>query len=93
MDRGKMDYMERYAHRVKEIPHTEIEMPDGCTLAARIWMPEDDGTRPVPAILEYLPYRKNDFTTERDALMLPYLAGHGYAVLRLDLRGSGDSEG
>ncbi len=68
-------------------------MPDGCILAARIWLPESAPDAPVPAILEYLPYRKNDFTTERDASMQPYLAGHGYAVVRLDLRGAGDSEG
>jgi predicted acyl esterase len=68
-------------------------MPDGCKLAARIWMPEGAEDAPVPAILEYLPYRKNDFTTARDASMQPYLAAHGYAVIRLDLRGAGDSEG
>lgn len=70
-----------------------VPMPDGCKLAARAWMPDDATENPVPAILEYLPYRKNDFTAERDASMQPYLAGHGYAVIRLDLRGCGDSEG
>jgi len=82
-----------YPHAIREIPHVEVPMPDGCRLAARIWMPEGAEAAPVPAILEYLPYRKNDFTTERDASMQPYLAGHGYAVIRLDLRGAGDSEG
>ena len=48
---------------------------------------------PVPAILEYLPYRKRDGTYERDALTHPYLAGHGYAGVRVDLRGSGESTG
>jgi len=70
-----------------------VPMPDGCKLAARVWMPQDAAKNPVPAILEYLPYRKNDFTADRDASMQPYLAGHGYAVVRLDLRGCGDSEG
>jgi len=78
---------------VREIEHIEVPMPDGCRLAARIWMPEDAADAPVPAILEYLPYRKNDLTMARDATMQPYLAGHGYAVIRLDLRGTGDSEG
>ena len=68
-------------------------MPDGCRLAARIWLPEDAVQHPVPAILEYIPYRKNDFTAERDARMHPYFAGHGYAAVRVDLRGSGDSQG
>jgi putative CocE/NonD family hydrolase len=47
----------------------------------------------VPAILEYLPYRKRDRTTDRDALTHPYFAGHGYAGVRVDMRGSGDSDG
>jgi len=37
-------------------------------LAARIWLPDDAEQNPVPAILEYLPYRKRDGTYERDAL-------------------------
>ena len=48
---------------------------------------------PVPAILEYIPYRKRDGTAERDALNHPYVASHGYACVRVDMRGSGDSEG
>ena len=62
-------------------------------LAARIWLPQDAEQSPVPAILEYLPYRKRDGTYERDALTHPYLAGHGYAGVRVDLRGCGESTG
>ena len=47
----------------------------------------------MPAILEYIPYRKNDATSASDALRHPYFAGHGYASVRVDIRGSGDSEG
>ncbi len=68
-------------------------MPDGCRLAARIWLPEDAPSRPVPAILEYVPYRKDDATFLRDARMHPYFAGHGYAAVRVDMRGSGNSDG
>jgi putative CocE/NonD family hydrolase len=82
-----------FRKEVREIEHIEIPMPDGCRLAARIWLPADAVDSPVPAILEYIPYRKNDLTLERDSTMQPYLAGHGYAVIRLDLRGTGDSEG
>jgi len=78
---------------IEEIEHFEIPLPDGCRLAARIWRPVDAVDHPVPAILEYLPYRKNDFTQARDVTMQPHLAAHGYAVIRLDLRGTGDSEG
>ena len=78
---------------VRVIEHTLIPLKDGTMLAARIWLPEDAEQNPVPAILEYLPYRKRDGTYERDALTHPYLAGHGYAGVRVDLRGSGESTG
>lgn len=70
-----------------------IVMPDGVRLSARVWMPEDAHENPVPAILEHLPYRKRDGTIARDQLSHPYLAGHGYACIRVDMRGNGDSEG
>lgn len=68
-------------------------MPDGTQLAARIWLPDDAEHQPVPAILEYIPYRKRDGVRLRDETMHPYFAGHGYASVRVDIRGSGDSEG
>ena len=58
-----------------------------------MWLPVDAEASPVPAILEYLPYRRREGTAERDALTHPYVAGHGYACVRVDMRGSGDSEG
>lgn len=78
---------------VREIEHTLIPLRDGTRLAARLWLPQDAERNPVPALLEYLPYRKRDGTFERDALTHPYLAGHGYAAGRVDIRGSGESEG
>ena len=68
-------------------------MSDGCRLAARVWMPEGAEHDPRPAVLEYIPYRKNDATAGRDAQIHPYFAARGYAALRVDIRGSGDSEG
>jgi uncharacterized protein len=78
---------------VREIEHTWLHLSDGTRLAARIWLPEDAEDDPVPAILEYLPYRKTDGTVFRDAQRQPYLAGHGYAAVRVDMRGTGDSDG
>ncbi len=78
------------------IEHTEnvfIPLADGTRLAARMWMPVDAADHPVPAILEYIPYRKRDLKRGRDQLMHPYVAAHGYACVRVDLRGSGDSDG
>lgn len=82
-----------FPRKVREIENTWIPMPDGTRLAARIWLPEDADADPVPAILEYLPYRKRDGTVERDHLTHPYFAGFGYAGVRVDMRGTGDSEG
>jgi putative CocE/NonD family hydrolase len=48
---------------------------------------------PVPVILEHLPYRKRDGTIVRDSLTHPWMAGQGYACIRVDMRGNGDSEG
>ena len=76
---------------ILDLPDERIAMPDGIRLAARIWRPADDG--PVPAILEFIPYRKGDGTRSRDERMHPWWAARGYACLRVDLRGSGDSEG
>ena len=78
---------------VRELEHVWIPMPDGCRLAARIWLPEDAEAHPVPAILEYIPYRKADLRTYEDSINHPYYAGHGYACVRVDIRGSGESEG
>lgn len=78
---------------MREIEHVLIPLADGTRLAARIWLPDDADIRPVPAILEYLPYRKRDGTCERDALTHPWLADRGYACARVDIRGSGESDG
>src|SRR5690349_518494 len=82
-----------FPNSVRVIEHTLIPLQDGTLLAARIWLPDDAEQNPVPAILEYLPYRKRDGTYERDAQTHPYLAGHGYASVRVDIRGSGESGG
>jgi predicted acyl esterase len=78
---------------ITEIPDMAIIMPDGCRLSARVWMPQDSIETPVPAILEFLPYRKRDGTTARDSLTHPYFSKRGYACVRVDMRGNGDSDG
>jgi putative CocE/NonD family hydrolase len=82
-----------FPRQIVEIPDMGIVMPDGCRLSARVWMPEDAGDDPVPVILEHLPYFKRHGTAARDALTHAYLAGYGYACIRMDMRGSGDSQG
>jgi len=82
-----------FAREVVEIEDQPIAMPDGCRLSARIWMPKDAIDDPVPVILEHLPYRKRDGTIVRDSITHPWMAGQGYACIRVDMRGNGDSEG
>jgi putative CocE/NonD family hydrolase len=88
-----MKVIDQFPHNVHVIENCWIPMSDGCHLAARIWLPADAETIPAPAILEYIPYRKRDFTRARDEPMHYYFAGHGYAAVRVDLRGAGDSDG
>ncbi len=80
----------QFPHQVDVIENLFIPMPDGVLLAAKVWRPA--GVR-APVVLEYLPYRKRDGTRARDQGMHGYLAGHGYACVRLDMRGMGDSGG
>ena len=75
------------------IDHAWIPMSDGCRLAAKIWLPDNAESDPVPALLEYIPYRGSDWTAVGDSTRHAYFAGHGYASVRVDMRGSGNSEG
>ena len=78
---------------IRIIENEWIPLSDGTHLAAKIWLPADAKQNPVPGILEYIPYRKRDFKAVRDHQIHGYFARHGYVGIRVDLRGSGDSEG
>jgi hypothetical protein len=88
-----MIYVDDFPERVTIRDHVIIPMKDGVELSARIWMPDCARDTPVPAILEYIPYRKRFGSATRDELTHGYLSGHGYACVRVDIRGSGESEG
>jgi predicted acyl esterase len=71
-----------------------IPMPDGIRLSATLYMPENaKAGEKFPALLEYLPYRKDDATAARDYPVHAYFAEHGYVSVRVDIRGFGTSEG
>lgn len=80
-------------YKVNHIHHQWLPLPDGTRLAYRAWLPEDACKNPVPAILEFLPYRKNDGTIVRDEITMAQTAARGYACIRVDLRGCGESDG
>ena len=80
-------------HAVEVVDTAWIPMADGARLAARLWLPAGARDAPVPAILEYIPYRLRDGRAVRDQQNQAFFAAHGYAGVRVDLRGSGDSDG
>ena len=72
-----------------------ITMPDGVRLAADLFMP-DGGAEAhderFPVLLEYLPYRKDE-SRARNYSLYSYFVQRGYVVARVDIRGTGNSEG
>jgi uncharacterized protein len=79
--------------RVHEVELEWIPLTDGIRLAARLWLPENSDRAAVPAILEYVPYRRRDSYRERDNYTHAWFAENGYACIRVDVRGTGDSDG
>jgi len=75
---------------VRVTEHLYITLSDGVRLAARVWFPQAER---APAILEYIPYRKRDGTRGRDEPMHGFFAAQGYVAVRVDMRGSGESDG
>jgi len=70
-----------------------IPLSDGRRLSARIWIPDSATQQPAPAVLEYLPYRKRDGTAARDESTYPTFAEAGYIGVRVDISGTGESDG
>ena len=65
-------------------------MKDGVRLAATLYMPDGaKATEKFPALLEYLPYRKDDGTAAGDYPRHAYFARRGYVSVRVDIRGFG----
>ncbi|MFD3435891.1 CocE/NonD family hydrolase [Streptomyces sp. NPDC058685] len=85
--------MDQHQHAPYETSHEDVRIPltDGTRLYARLWRPYTDA--PVPVLLEYSPERLTDTTAARDAQRHPWYAAHGYASVRVDVRGHGNSEG
>ncbi len=76
------------------IEFLRLRMADGVHLAATLFLPESASpVHRVPAILEVLPYRKDDDRLGRDLDLQSFYARHDYAGLRVDVRGTGGSEG
>jgi predicted acyl esterase len=83
--------MRRFPYAVREIEHAWIPLRDGCRLAARMWLP--DRARACPRVSRIHPVRQ----ARRDARARTRRCTRGsrarLAALRVDLRGSGESDG
>jgi putative CocE/NonD family hydrolase len=79
--------------KITVLENVWIPMADGSRLAARLFLPHSATTTPVGAVLEYLPYRKRDAYRYRDNVAGASLAKAGIALLRVDIRGTGESDG
>ncbi|MGH9303146.1 MAG: CocE/NonD family hydrolase [Acidimicrobiales bacterium] len=75
---------------LRDVP---IPLSDGTVLAARLFLPAGAEDAPVPAILDFLPYRQGDLMAIRDWQIYTWFAARGYGCARVDLRGTGNSTG
>ena len=74
----------------------DVRIParDRVELSANLWLPaRADDAGPWPAILEMIPYRKDDWRANADESRGRFLARNGYVLCRLDVRGTGRSDG
>src|SRR3954470_11036208 len=68
-----------------------IRVRDGIELSANIWRPESRARH--PAILELIPYGKDNWRRAADQARGAWFASRGYALCRVDVRGTGSSGG
>jgi putative CocE/NonD family hydrolase len=83
-------------HEVAALFDVRIPVGDGIELSANLWLPEPRADAPderFAAVLEMIPYRKDDWRLASDMARGEWLAARGYAFCRLDIRGTGSSPG
>src|SRR4051794_25568191 len=76
----------------------DVRIParDGISLSANLWLPRPRSEAPdrrFPAILEMIPYGKDSWRRNADTARGEWLAARGFALCRVDVRGTGSSEG
>ena len=91
----------RYDHQVRW--DVRIPVRDGLELSANLWLPRPREGAPVescdapeerfPVILEMIPYGKDNWRRNADVARGEWLAARGFALCRLDVRGTGSSPG
>jgi putative CocE/NonD family hydrolase len=91
--KGGRDWKMPEKRPFRSIENEWITLKDGTRLAARMWIPEGAENSPVAVVWEYLPYRKRDSERQRDTGWAEAFVPYGFAFVRVDIRGSGDSDG
>ncbi len=87
------DVVERLPYDVVVEPHVPVTLRSGVTISVKLWLPVTEPGERLPAVLEAIPYRKDDNSLVDDSARFGFFAGHGYVGVRMDLRGSGTSTG
>jgi uncharacterized protein len=90
MDRGGHDHLS-YAPGVRLVKNVRIPMRDGVHLGADLYVPDRADSDPLPVVMEYIPYRKDEVAPGRR--FYSCLPSRGYIVARVDIRGTGASGG
>lgn len=86
-------YLSQSNYRFK-MQRSSLTMPDGVRLACTIYMPYRKSEQErFPVLLEVLPYRKDDTFLLMDYPAYAYFARHGFITVKVDIRGTGGSEG
>ena len=84
-------------HAVETVWDVRIPVRDGLELSANLWLPvavrRRAGRERFPVILEMIPYGKDNWRRNADTARGEWLAARGFALCRLDVRGTGSSPG
>ena len=80
-------------HAVETVWDARITARDGVKLSTNLWLPSGAADDRFPAILEMIPYGKDNWRRNADIARGTYFAERGYALCRVDVRGTGSSGG
>jgi uncharacterized protein len=82
-----------FPYEVVVEPHVPVTLGSGVVISVKLWLPLGEPGEQFPAVLEAIPYRKDDNSLVDDSARFGFFSGHGYVGVRMDLRGSGTSTG
>ncbi|MBV9831566.1 MAG: CocE/NonD family hydrolase, partial [Marmoricola sp.] len=87
------EVVEDFPYDVVVEPHVPVTLAGGVVISVKLWLPVGEPGERFPAVLEAIPYRKDDNALVDDEARFGFFSGHGYVGVRMDLRGSGTSTG